>query len=169
MDRAGYITIYIYRNNTKLVGLYGKIVLKDIKSSLIPITQKTMCSGKLCTTGCSRTGCIFCGFGAHRDEGESRFQRLKRTHPRQYEYCMGGGSYQWHGYVQVGDKLRYIDFINEDGSAMNKQEIEQYVQSHIKDGNYHFQMLWKPTREGLGMAHCIDELNRLYGKDYIKY
>ena len=48
---------------------------------------------KLCTTGCERTGCIFCAFGAHLDKEPSRFQRLKETHPRQYAYCIGGGEY----------------------------------------------------------------------------
>ena len=52
--------------------------------------------------------------------------KIKRTHPRQYEYCMGGGAYDTDG-------------------------------------------LWKPTQAGLGMAHCIDELNKLYGKNFIRY
>ena len=43
------------------------------------------------TTGCSRTGCIFCMFGCHLEKEPNRFQRLKQTHPRQYEYCIGGG------------------------------------------------------------------------------
>lgn len=43
------------------------------------------------TTGCDRTGCVFCGFGCHLEKGENRFQKLKRTHPRQYEYCINGG------------------------------------------------------------------------------
>ena len=43
------------------------------------------------TTGCDRTGCVFCGFGCHLDKGENRFQRLKKTHPRQYDYCINGG------------------------------------------------------------------------------
>ena len=43
------------------------------------------------TTGCSRTGCIFCMFGCHLEKEPNRFQRLKETHPRQYEYCIGGG------------------------------------------------------------------------------
>lgn len=81
--------------------------------------------GKMQCTGCQRTGCIFCGFGAHL-EAESRFQRLKRTHPRQYDYCMNGGAYDTDG-------------------------------------------LWKPTKDGLGMKHCIDVLNNIYGKDFIKY
>ncbi len=45
----------------------------------------------LTTTGCDRTGCIFCMFGCHLEKEPNRFQRLKETHPRQYEYCIGGG------------------------------------------------------------------------------
>ena len=43
------------------------------------------------TTGCKRTGCIFCGFGCHLEKAPNRFQRLKETHPRQYDYCINGG------------------------------------------------------------------------------
>ena len=43
------------------------------------------------TTGCDRTGCIFCMFGCHLEKEPNRFQQLKRTHPRQYEYCINGG------------------------------------------------------------------------------
>lgn len=49
--------------------------------------------GKLSFTGCNRTGCIFCMFGCHFDKNPNRFQRLKETHPRQYEYCINGGGY----------------------------------------------------------------------------
>ena len=34
------------------------------------------------------TGCMFCMFGAHREKGENRFQRMQKTHPKQYKYCM---------------------------------------------------------------------------------
>lgn len=43
------------------------------------------------TTGCNRTGCIFCVFGCHLEKEPNRFQKLKQTHPRQYQYCIGGG------------------------------------------------------------------------------
>lgn len=52
---------------------------------------------KLITTGCDRTGCIFCGFGCHLERGPSRFQRLKETHPKQYDYCLNGGEYDENG------------------------------------------------------------------------
>lgn len=116
---------YIKRYSLPIASVYGDIVY-ETSDGLWYGSCLCDCGGKLCTTGCDRTGCIFCGFGAHLDKGKSRFERLKITHPRQYEYCMGGGAYDTDG-------------------------------------------LWKPTKEGLGMAHCIDELNKIYGPNFIKY
>jgi len=39
-------------------------------------------------TGVTRTGCVFCMFGVHFDEGENRFQRLRQTHPKMWKYCI---------------------------------------------------------------------------------
>lgn len=74
---------YIKQNGIPIASVYGDIVYKD--------------DGKLYTTGCNRTGCIFCAFGCHLEKEPSRFQRLKQTHPRQYEYCIGGGGYDENG------------------------------------------------------------------------
>lgn len=38
--------------------------------------------------GYERTGCLFCGFGAHMEAEPNRFQRLKLTHPGLWRYCM---------------------------------------------------------------------------------
>lgn len=45
-------------------------------------------NGKYYTTGCNRTGCVFCGFGCHLEKEPNRFQRLKVTHPKLWNYCM---------------------------------------------------------------------------------
>lgn len=45
-------------------------------------------NGKYHTTKCDRTGCVFCGFGCHLEKEPNRFQRLKETHPKLWEYCM---------------------------------------------------------------------------------
>mgnify|MGYP004464843729 CR=1 FL=1 len=45
-------------------------------------------NGALKTTLCNRTGCVFCGFGCHLEKEPNRFQRLKTTHPKLWEYCM---------------------------------------------------------------------------------
>jgi len=34
------------------------------------------------------TGCMFCMFGIHMDGNPNRFQLMKTTHPKQYDYCM---------------------------------------------------------------------------------
>jgi 3'-phosphoadenosine 5'-phosphosulfate sulfotransferase (PAPS reductase)/FAD synthetase len=40
--------------------------------------------------GYERTGCVFCAYGAHCEKkGSNRFDLLKQTHPKLYEYCMG--------------------------------------------------------------------------------
>jgi hypothetical protein len=36
-------------------------------------------------------------------------------------------------------------------------------------GAYGEDGIWRPDNRGLGMAHVIDELCKLYGKDFIKY
>lgn len=38
--------------------------------------------------GYDRTGCVFCMFGAHLDKEPNRFQKLQRTHPDLWRYCM---------------------------------------------------------------------------------
>lgn len=115
---------YIKQNGIPIASVYGDIVYKD--ESGFEYNNSLTDDGKLYTTGCNRTGCIFCAFGCHIEKEPSRFQRLKETHPRQYEYCIGGGEY------------------DEDG-------------------------IWKPSKDGLGMGHVFDELNKLYGYGFIKY
>jgi 3'-phosphoadenosine 5'-phosphosulfate sulfotransferase (PAPS reductase)/FAD synthetase len=64
---------YIKINNLSISSIYGEIVEEN---------------GKLKTTGESRTGCMFCMFGVHLEKGENRFQRMKKTHPKIYDYCI---------------------------------------------------------------------------------
>ena len=44
--------------------------------------------GKLHMSGYQRTGCMFCAFGAHLEKEPNRFQCLKETHPKVWDYCM---------------------------------------------------------------------------------
>ena len=70
---------------------------------------------QLKTTGCDRTGCIFCMFGCHLEKEPNRFQRLKETHPRQYEYCIGGGEMvdgKWQPSKEGLGLGKVLDYIN---------------------------------------------------------
>lgn len=88
---------YIKKFNVPYASVYGDIQVKPpegTEEGQINVIDFLGCyepEDTLETTGCKRTGCIFCMFGCHLEKGENRFQRLKRTHPRQYEYCIGGG------------------------------------------------------------------------------
>lgn len=65
---------YIKRFGLNYATVYGDIVENE--------------RGKLCTTGCDRTGCMVCGFGAHSEKEPNRFQRLKQTHPSVWNWAM---------------------------------------------------------------------------------
>lgn len=86
-------------------------VLKYIKTYDIPIASvygeiKQDENGKYYTTGCDRTGCIFCGFGCHLEKEPNRFQQLKETRPKLYEYCMK----PWDdGGLGLDEVLNYIN------------------------------------------------------------
>lgn len=68
---------YLVKFNVPYCSVYGEIKQGD--------------DGSYYTTDEKRTGCIFCMFGCHLEKEPNRFQRLKQTHPRQYEYCINGG------------------------------------------------------------------------------
>lgn len=88
---------YIKRFNVPYAPVYGEIRVIQPENSdagqinMIDYLGSYEPEDILETTGCSRTGCIFCGFGCHLEKGKNRFQMLKETHPRQYEYCINGG------------------------------------------------------------------------------
>lgn len=87
---------YIKKFNVPYASVYGDIVPtsedEQIEGQLTTFDILGEYEGTLLkTTGCNRTGCIFCMFGCHLEKEPNRFQRLKETHPRQYQYCIGGG------------------------------------------------------------------------------
>lgn len=91
---------YIRKYNVPYCSVYGDIVEQD---------------EGLKTTGCHRTGCTFCMFGCHLDKGENRFQKLKKTHPKQYEYCIGGGEMvdgKWQPNKEGLGLGKVLDYIN---------------------------------------------------------
>lgn len=77
---------YIKRENIAIASVYGDVINADLMPN--GCFQETMFSDRLITTGENRTGCMFCMFGCHLDKGQNRFQRMKRTHPKIYDYCM---------------------------------------------------------------------------------
>ena len=134
---------YIRINDLKIASVYGDIVMADENGmEYVPLFD----NGHLKCTGYERTGCIFCGFSAHLEEGETKFQKLKKTHPKQYEYCMNGG--------------QYIDNPDYDPDLP------------VYDGawkHWNPEKIWVPSDKGLGMRHVFEQCNEIYGQDFIRF
>lgn len=88
---------YIKQFNVPYCSIYGDIVsvepedTPDGQMSFADISGVYEESDRLKTTGAKRTGCMFCMFGCHLEKEPNRFQIMKETHPRQYQYCINGG------------------------------------------------------------------------------
>ena len=141
------ILAYIVKYDLPIASVYGSIVSVHDGAEYPAKDMTGQVGCNLRCTGCDRTGCIFCGFGFHLEKkGETRFQRLAKTHPRQYEFSIGGG--QW------GDNPYY------DAAA------PEY------DGewkNWNPKKIWVPSKKGLGMGKVFDMVNEIYGKDFYRY
>lgn len=130
---------YIRWVGLPICSVYGDVVSTDEDGFDY---NTSFCPQELHCTGCQRTGCIYCAYGFHLEKGETRFQRLRKTHPKQYEYCLGGGTWQ--------PNPNYDPLIT-DAARWNPKEI------------------WGPSRTGLGMAKVFDMCNEIYGKDFMRY
>ena len=108
---------YLKKYNVPYCSVYGEIVVHDKDGYPCYVSEdyiEAFPDTKLYTAGSDRTGCIFCMFGCHLEKEPNRFQRIKETHPRQYEYCINGGEYvdgKWQPSkdgLGIGKVLDYI-------------------------------------------------------------
>ena len=142
------VLTYIVKYNVPIASVYGDIVSDGNDGNVYPakdVMGNVQCNLKC--TGCQRTGCIFCAFGFHLEKkGKTRFQLLAETHPRQYEFAIGGG--QW------------VDNPYYDSTA------PEY------DGewkNWNPKKIWVPSKKGLGMGKVFDMVNEIYGENFYRY
>lgn len=92
---------YLYKYKVLYASVYGNIIGTEYIDKETDELKK-----KYDTTGCQRTGCIFCGFGCHLEKEPNRFQKLKETHPKLWEYCMKSIE---NGGLGMREVLKYID------------------------------------------------------------
>lgn len=64
------------------------------------INQNNVSYCKIYNMGYTRTGCVFCMFGVHMEKGINRFQLMKQTHPKLWNYCINK--------LGIGEILDYI-------------------------------------------------------------
>ena len=85
------VLAYIVKYDLTIPSVYGDIVSVDQDD--MEYECDLFGAGKLKCTGVNRTGCMFCGFGAHLEKYPNRFQQMKETHPKLWDYCIHGGEY----------------------------------------------------------------------------
>ena len=100
----------------EICSVYGKVVTEDEAHGQMTLADVSNMEifdlGRpvLKTTGCERTGCMFCGYGCHLEKSPGRFEKMKLTHPKQYEYIMKPWDEGGLGFKEI------IDWINEHGN-----------------------------------------------------
>ena len=80
---------YIVKYDLPYASVYGEIIgrVEGFEAVLSKVVLKQLIEDnlmdkvKLETTGCQRTGCMFCMFGCHLEKQPNRFQKMKETHP----------------------------------------------------------------------------------------
>lgn len=137
---------YIVRFDIDIASIYGQVYVADYKGRNVEISGCKGC--KLATTGCDRSGCVYCAFGLHLEKDITRFQRLQYTHPKLYEYSIYGG--QW------------VDNPNYDATLPKNISLND-------DLGWNPQKIWVPSKKGLGLGVMFDTCNEIYGKDFIRY
>ena len=104
---------FIKERHIPICSVYGDIV--EANEVAGQMTWQDYCGfdigrQNLVTTGAKRTGCMFCGYGCHLEKpGEGRFERMKETHPKTYEWIMKPWDQGGLDYKNV------IDWLNEHG------------------------------------------------------
>ena len=102
---------FLLDRHIPFASVYGEIVASDGENDY----DATLVDCPLHCTGCQRTGCCFCGFGSHLEKSPNRYEMMKLTHPKHYQFCIGGGAYDTDGlWKPTKDGLGYakvLDYI----------------------------------------------------------
>lgn len=96
----------------------------------------------------NRTGCIYCAFGAHMEKSPTRFELLKETHPKIYNYCINGGE--------------FIDNPKYNPDISMEPDIIGWI-------NWNPKRIFAPNKDGLGLGTIFDMINELMKKEIYKY
>lgn len=126
---------YIHTYNLDIADAYGQVVVKGTEDGQINLAD-VLGDYRDCqfvTTGCKRTGCIFCGFGITQDK--DRFIRLSEQEPTLCDYVMRGGAFDTNGmWKPTNDGLGYwfvLEWLNVHGKlGIGIPNREKYIEKY---------------------------------------
>ena len=94
------VLAYLKKYDIPYASVYGEIMRDE--------------NGKYYTTGCERTGCIWCLYSLHNEKKPYKLEMLHNTHPKLYEYCMKPWKDNGLGLKEV------IDYFNENNPGKGR-------------------------------------------------
>lgn len=131
---------YIHHYHLPIASVYGEVQAEyqgRMKGN--PLDMGIFDEGKpiYSTTGCNRTGCVYCGFGCHREKSPNRWEIAERlSNPVIIDYMMRGGGFDKNG-IWKPDKRGLgfwfvIEWINTHGNLHiimphREKYLEQYM------------------------------------------
>lgn len=135
------VLAYLYCNHIPVASVYGEITADYGAGKAQENTMELglFDEGKPLfeTAGCNRTGCVFCGFGCHREKSPNRWEIAERfSNPAIIDYMLRGGAFDEKGIWKPDERgLGFwfvIEWINVHGNLhiiMPHREIylEQYI------------------------------------------
>lgn len=136
---------YIYYNHISIADVYGEVVAdyREGQMQESSMDRGIFDVGKPLfeTTGCNRTGCVYCGFGCHREKSPNRWELAERlSNPEIIDYMMRGGAFEEGIWKPDNRGLGFwfvIEWINVHGNmqiAMPHREkyLERYMTEDTK-------------------------------------
>lgn len=150
------VLTYIHTYNLSIADAYGQVVVKNdgIEGQINVhdyIGDYRDCQYE--TTGCKRTGCIFCGFGITQDK--QRFVRLAEQEPELCDYVMRGGKFFFKVFDRKGSEIKL--------KHCTHKQIEKWCISNMHNRNFKIESTWQPSKDGLGYWFVLEWLNE-FGK-----
>lgn len=96
---------YTFHNHIPIADVYGEVTADYGEHVQGKLQENTMDMGMFDvrkpvfdTTGCDRTGCVFCGFGCHREKSPNRWELAEKfSNPEIIDYMMRGGAFDEKG------------------------------------------------------------------------
>lgn len=96
---------YLHLYQIPIAEIYGKIQVQYRETKEARKKETLMNMGIFdiekpiySTTGCDRTGCVYCGFGCHREKSPNRWEIAKKfSNPALVDYMLRGGDFDEQG------------------------------------------------------------------------
>lgn len=135
------VLAYIYCNHIPIAGVYGEVTADFGKGgpqeNIGDLGIFDMGSPFFATTGAVRTGCVYCGFGCHREKSPNRWETAEKfSNPEIIDYMMRGGAFDEKGIWKPDERgLGFwfvIEWINVHGNLHiimphREKYLEQYI------------------------------------------